>query len=109
MHVDDAGHEAKAAGIDGLFRRIFYLSDGDDLPLRDRDVDLPRRRAGSVVHCGAVNQKIEHDGDLTRPQERAFGRYRILEEIGRGAMGMVYRAQDPVIERELAIKTLNPE
>ena len=56
-----------------------------------------------------MNQKIEHDGDLTRPQERAFGRYRILEEIGRGAMGRVYRAQDPLIERELAIKTLSPD
>jgi len=56
-----------------------------------------------------LNQKVEHDGDLNRPQERAFGRYRILEEIGRGAMGVVYRAQDPLIERELAIKTLNPE
>jgi len=56
-----------------------------------------------------LNQKVEHDGDLTRPQERAFGRYRILEVIGRGAMGVVYRAQDPLIERELAIKTLNPD
>jgi serine/threonine-protein kinase len=77
--------------------------------LRDRDVDLPGRRAGSVVNCGVVNQKVEHDGDLNRPQERAFGRYRILEEIGRGAMGRVYRALDPLIERELAIKTLNPD
>jgi len=92
-----------------LFRRIVYLSNRYDLPLRDRDVDLPGRSAGSVVNSGAVNQKVEHDGDLTRPQERAFGRYRILEEIGRGAMGRVYRARDPLIERELAIKTLNPD
>ncbi len=56
-----------------------------------------------------MNQKVEHGSDLNRPQERAFGRYRILEEIGRGAMGRVYRAQDPLIERELAIKTLNPD
>jgi serine/threonine protein kinase len=109
VHVDDARHECKAAGIDALFRSVAYLSDRDHLPLRDRDIRLPRRRAGSVVHCGAVNQKVEHDGDLNRPQERAFGRYRILEEIGRGAMGRVYRAQDPLIERELAIKTLSPD
>jgi len=37
----------------------------------------------------------------------AFGRYRILGELGRGATGTVYRAHDPVIEREVAIKTLN--
>jgi hypothetical protein len=38
--------------------------------------------------------------------ERAFGRYRIIGELGRGAMGAVYRAIDPLIEREVAIKTL---
>jgi serine/threonine protein kinase len=40
--------------------------------------------------------------------EKTFGRYRITGELGRGAMGMVYRAVDPLIEREVAIKTLNP-
>jgi serine/threonine-protein kinase len=109
MHVDDAGHQAQSVGTDGLFRGIGGLSDRHDLALRDRDIDSPGRRTGSVVNCGVVNQKVEHDGDLNRPQERAFGRYRILEEIGRGAMGRVYRAVDPLIERELAIKTLSPD
>src|SRR5688572_18132914 len=40
--------------------------------------------------------------------EKSFGRYRVLEELGRGAMGTVYRAVDPLIEREVAIKTLLP-
>ncbi|MBW2148777.1 MAG: protein kinase [Deltaproteobacteria bacterium] len=38
-----------------------------------------------------------------------IGKYRILEKIGQGRMGMVFRARDPLIERELAIKVIRME
>ncbi|BBB32059.1 conserved hypothetical protein [Thermotomaculum hydrothermale] len=38
-----------------------------------------------------------------------FGKYEIIKEIGKGAMGVVYLAFDPIIERQVAIKTMNPQ
>ena len=39
--------------------------------------------------------------------EKFLGKYQLKEEIGRGAMGSVYLAFDPVLERDVAIKTIS--
>ena len=36
-----------------------------------------------------------------------FGRYEVVSVLGQGAMGAVYKAVDPLIERAVAVKTIN--
>ncbi|MCL4800159.1 MAG: serine/threonine protein kinase [Burkholderiales bacterium] len=52
---------------------------------------------------GTANQSRQGPKEGTPDR---LGRYRLVSELGRGAMGVVYRARDPVIEREVAVKTI---
>ena len=38
-----------------------------------------------------------------------LGKYKVIEVLGKGAMGVVYRGFDPMIERQVAIKTVRKE
>ncbi|MDB5807619.1 MAG: hypothetical protein JWN73_4941 [Betaproteobacteria bacterium] len=40
---------------------------------------------------------------------QTLGRYQIIAELGRGAMGTVYHGMDPTIERPVALKVLNAD
>ncbi|WP_037355717.1 serine/threonine-protein kinase [Amycolatopsis orientalis] len=52
-------------------------------------------------------QTRPHDPNRTAPAGRVVaGRYLLLGELGRGGMGIVWRAQDQVIGRQVAIKEL---
>lgn len=53
---------------------------------------------------GGVGQSlVSNDSGVEKPM---LGRYEVLKELGKGAMGVVYLGQDPKISRTVAIKTM---
>jgi eukaryotic-like serine/threonine-protein kinase len=44
---------------------------------------------------------------MENPVTKRFGRYEVVAELGRGAMGVVYKARDPQIDRLVAVKTVS--
>jgi serine/threonine-protein kinase len=43
---------------------------------------------------------------VSKTEPRKLGRYRLVKELGRGAMGIVYRAEDPLLNRTVAVKCI---
>ena len=85
-----------------------YIAQNDSSfrDLNDRITKL-RKVIGAMPLSGSKGKKEEKivvvEGLEIKP---TVGRYEIVKEIGQGAMGVVYEARDPKINRLLAIKTI---
>ena len=100
-HADRAGWVAETCADDALLaarlRRLLALAD-------DEAVLPPSGGLRGSVWEDLVREMEEPEA-VVRSGQR-LGRYEIRGLLGEGAMGRVYRAYDPVLAREVAIKSL---
>lgn len=78
--------------------------------------DIPEKiellkKAGEGAVFGSLGKKGSDSTVVVEGlgQNTTLGRYEVMKELGRGAMGIVYLGKDPKINRQVAIKTLRFE
>ena len=72
--------------------------------MEDEFADADVESTGTTMDAQGDEPHLPASGELV-PGQR-LGRYIIIDVLGAGAMGMVYRAADPELSRNVAIKIL---
>ncbi|MBF0456802.1 MAG: CHASE2 domain-containing protein [Nitrospirae bacterium] len=102
------GQDFEEHGMPNKAREVYehILSAGDYLGLAEK----VKKLRGQTEKAVSVDQHEEATVIMeSADTSNTLGRYEVLRELGRGAMGIVFLGRDPKINRDVAIKTLRYE
>ncbi len=102
--------ETLAAARGSLVEQILVEIEAGRRPDADALARQFPETPAEIQHLIAVVELIRGTGGrhTAATQDRAFGDFRILREIGRGGMGVVYEARQLSLDRRVALKVLLP-
>ncbi|MFO0906077.1 MAG: serine/threonine-protein kinase [Pirellulales bacterium] len=124
--VDATRAEATAAGVNTAGDATLAMPTGGE-PQKASNVAAEATTAGTafgvapgtatradatIAHKAAAATAVDPDGPAgaaARPLPEAIGGYKIVKQLGHGAMGDVYLARQISLDRDVALKTIRPQ
>lgn len=118
--LNDRGAEATSGEADPVLVELVdeftrRLLAGETIDLEDLAAGHPERAEAllqllpamqSLAELGQIGATVELPGSRGDDAARIFGNFRIVREVGRGGMGIVYEAEQVALRRHVALKIL---
>ena len=89
-----------------LFDAALARPEGERMPFLQGACGNDTEVLGQVTQLLSAHIKAADFLEAGKPPQQHIGRYLVSRELGRGAMGIVYEAVDPLIGRAVAVKVI---